>query len=69
MSNKSRKTQTKATRQAKHYIFRWKDDGICVTPSRSNSVDECWDFALEWLRPAQGKLDIRKLGEVIEDNE
>lgn len=58
----------------KHYIFRWKTDGICVAPSRSRTAEECWAYALEWLRPAfdqraVGRAFVRKNGEVIEDDE
>jgi hypothetical protein len=74
VDNKTPKSETKATRQAKHYIFRWKDSGVCVDCSRSRSAEECWAFALEWLRPAfsppdAGKALVRKNGEVIEDGE
>jgi hypothetical protein len=63
-----------ATRQAKHYIFRWKESGICVIPSRSRTAEECWDFALENLRPAIGRREsgrkiVREFGEVIPDDE
>jgi len=58
----------------KHYIFRWKDNGICVTPSRSKTKEECWRFAEDCLTPAfgpdKGSTEfVRKFGEVIEDDE
>lgn len=66
--------QAAAAKKPKHFIFRWKDSGICVESSRSRSADECWAYALEWLRPASGpravgRAMVRKNGEVIEDDE
>ena len=63
-----------ATRQAQHYIFRWKSDGTYVTSSRRRTPDEVWAFALEWLRPAHepravGRAFVRRNGEVIPDGE
>jgi len=53
------------------YIFRWKSNGICVDTSLRETAQECWQYALEALRPANepehiGRKMVRKNGEVIE---
>ncbi len=58
----------------KHYIFRWKDDGICVIPSRSETEEEVWDFASRNLIPAFNRPPhpmqwVKDRGEVVEDDE
>jgi hypothetical protein len=57
----------------KHYIFRYKASGICVTPSRRKSAKKVWEFAIEGLRPAgmgdkAAEKFVRENGEVVEDD-
>ncbi len=59
---------------ARHFIFRWKDNGICVTPSRRPTEQEVWDYAAHNLIPAYNRPShpmqwVRKHGQVIPDDE
>lgn len=61
--------------RSKSYIFRWKEDGICVFPSRSKSRQAVWEWAFHNLRRAGEELTpqveqrIRDRGEVVIDDE
>ena len=55
----------------KQYIFRWKEDGIEVIPSKAGTPEEVWEFAERNLYPAQisraeGKRIVHRFGEVVE---
>ncbi len=57
-----------------NYIFRWKEDGIYVVPSRRETEQEVWDYAAQNLIPALDRPPhpmqwVRKHGEVIKDDE
>lgn len=57
------------------YIFRWKEMGMEVLPSRHDSQEETWKWAIKWLRPANetddavAEMFIRSAGEVTEYKE
>jgi hypothetical protein len=67
-----KKRDVSSSSKRTYFIFRWKDNGICVRPSRSKSQEEAWTFAAANLRPAGSSDDeaeafVRKEGEVVVD--
>jgi len=57
----------------KKYIFRWNDSGIEVEPSRADSKELVWEFAVRCLRRAGDKRpndivrkELEELGKVVE---